>query len=59
MTIVDNTKFLIGVAFALAGVAVLVQSRNSRGFNQKRQAGAMLLIAAGLFVGIGLGLVDL
>ena len=59
MTIVDTTKFAIGIAFALAGVAVLVQSRSTRGFNQKRQAGAMLLIAAALFVGIGLGLVDL
>ena len=59
MTIVDTTKFASGIAFALAGVAVLVQSRGARGFNQKRQAGAMLLIAAALFVGIGLGLVDL
>ena len=59
MTIVDTTKFAIGCAFAVAGVFVLVQARRSRGFNQKRQAGAMLLIAACLFVGIGLGLVNL
>ena len=59
MTIIDTTKFAIGIAFALAGVAVLVQSRRARGFNQKRQAGVLLLVAAALFVGIGLGLVDL
>ena len=59
MEIVDTTKFAIGVAFALAGVAMLVLFRRERGFSQKKQAGAMLLIAAGLFVGIGLGLVNL
>ncbi len=59
MDIVDTTKFAIGIAFALAGVAVLVQSRRARGFNQRKQAGVMMLLAAGLFVGIGLGLVNL
>ena len=59
MEIVDTTKFAIGVLFALGGVVVLVQSRRSRGFGQKKQAGVMMLLAAGLFVGIGLGLVNL
>jgi hypothetical protein len=59
MTVVDTTKFAIGIAFALAGVGLLVMTRGTRGFTQKRQAGAMLLIASALFVCIGLGLVDL
>ena len=50
---------MVGDPAALAGVGLLVMTRGTRGFTQKRQAGAMLLIASGLFVGIGLGLVDL
>lgn len=59
MEIVDSTKFAIGIAFALAGVIVLVVSRGTRGFGQRRQAGAMLLVAAAVFVAIGLGHLDL
>ena len=59
MEIVDTTKFAIGIAFALGGVAMLVVFRRDRGFGQKKQAGVMMLLAAGLFIGIGLGLVNL
>lgn len=59
MTIVDNTKFLLGIVFAIIGVGVLVTSRGTRGFGQRRQAGALALAAAAVFIGIGLGLVDL
>ena len=59
MTIVDNTKFWIGVALAVSGVAVLLSSRRTRGFGQRKQAGAMMLIAAAVFVAIGLGKLDL
>ena len=59
MEIVDTVKFAIGIAFALAGVVLLVAARGTRGFGQRKQAGALLIVAAALFVAIGLGLVDL
>ncbi|MEA3029218.1 MAG: hypothetical protein QOG13_543 [Sphingomonadales bacterium] len=59
MTIVDNTKFWIGVALAVVGVLVLIASRRNRGFDQRKQAGAMMLVAAIVFVAIGLGKLDL
>ena len=55
MEIVDATKFAIGIAFALAGIAVFVVTRGSRGFDQRKQAGAMFILAAAIFVAIGLG----
>jgi hypothetical protein len=59
MTIVDQTKLLLGVAFAVIGLGVLVSARRQRGFGQRKQAGALLLVAALIFAGIGLGLIDL
>ena len=59
MEIVDQTKLLIGLVFALAGVAMLVLARGSRGFNQRKQAGALFLVAASVFVAVGLGWLDL
>jgi drug/metabolite transporter (DMT)-like permease len=59
MTIVDTTKFAIGILFALIGAAVLFASRGTRGFNQRRQAGILFLIAAVVFVAVGAGLIDL
>jgi hypothetical protein len=59
MTIVDNTKFWIGVALAVIGAAVLIASRRTRGFDQRKQAGALMLVAAIVFVAIGLGKLDL
>lgn len=59
MEIVDQTKFIIGVAFAAVGVAVLLSDRRSRGFGQRRQMGALLLVAALVFVLIGLGQLEL
>ena len=55
MHIVDQTKFLIGILFAVIGVGVLVSSRRQRGFGQRKQAGALLLVAAAIFIAIGLG----
>jgi drug/metabolite transporter (DMT)-like permease len=55
MHIVDQTKFLIGILFALVGIGVLVSTRRSRGFNQRRQAGVLLLVAAAIFLAIGCG----
>lgn len=59
MEIVDRTKLIIGVLFALVGVALLFIQRGSRGFNQQRQAGALLLVGAVVFCTIGLGYLDL
>ena len=55
MHIVDQTKFLIGILFVVIGLAVLVSTRRTRGFGQRKQAGVLLLIAAALFLAIGLG----
>ena len=59
MNIVDMTKFVIGIAFAITGIVLLVSTRGTRGFNQRRQAGALLLIGAAVFVAVGLGWLDL
>ena len=59
MTIVDMTKFVIGIVFALLGVAVLVASRSERGFGQRKQAGALFLVGAVALVAIGLGLIEI
>src|SRR5436190_1298731 len=55
MHIVDQVRFLIGLLFALIGVGVLVSTRRSRGFGQRKQAGVLLLVAAAIFIAIGLG----
>ena len=59
MTIVDSTKFIIGIVFAVIGIAVLVSARGTRGFNQRKQAGALFLIGAIVFLAVGLGWLDL
>jgi hypothetical protein len=46
-------------SFAIAGAATLVFARGSRGFNQRRQAGVLFLIAAAVFVAVGLGLIEI
>jgi hypothetical protein len=58
MEIVDTTKFAIGIVFALVGAAVLVLSRGTPGFSQRKQAGALMLVGAVVFVTVGLGLID-
>jgi drug/metabolite transporter (DMT)-like permease len=55
MHIVQQTKFLIGLLFAVVGIAVLVSSRRQRGFNQRKQAGLLLLVGAALLIAVGLG----
>ncbi len=57
MTIVDSTKFVIGIAFAVIGLAVLVSARSTHGFGQRKQAGALFLVGAVVFVAIGLGVI--
>ena len=58
MEIVDTTKFAIGLVFALVGAAVLILSRGTPGFNQRKQAGALMIVGALVFLGVGLGLID-
>ncbi|HEX8639570.1 MAG TPA: hypothetical protein VF704_00270 [Allosphingosinicella sp.] len=57
MEIVDATRFVIGIAFAVAGAGVLIVARGSRGFNQRRQAGVLFLVGSVVFVAVGLGLI--
>ncbi len=59
MEIVDSVKFGIGIVFALVGAAVLFTSRGTRGFTQRKQAGALLMVGAIVFVAVGLGYLDL
>lgn len=59
MHIVDNTKFIIGIVFVIVGIGVLIQSRSTRGFGQRKQAGVLMLIAGAVFLAIGLGQLDL
>ena len=58
MEVVSAPKLVIGVLFALVGILVLVASRGSRGFDQRRQAGVLLLIGSAVFVARGLGRAD-
>ena len=59
MEIVDVTKFAIGIAFAVIGAGVLYFARGERGFGQRKQAGALLLVGSVVFVGVGVGLIDI
>jgi drug/metabolite transporter (DMT)-like permease len=59
MEIVNPTKFAIAILFLVVGVAILWLSRGGRGFNQRKQAGALFLVGAAVFLSVGLGLVDL
>jgi hypothetical protein len=55
MHIVDNIKFIIGIVFLIVGLGVLIQARGIRGFGQRKQAGALLIVVAAIFVALGLG----
>ena len=55
MDIVDTTKFVIGIVLAIVGIVVLIQSRGTRGFGQRKQAGVLLIVVAAVFVALGLG----
>ena len=55
MHIVEQTKFLVGVLLAVIGIGILISSRGTRGFGQRKQAGVLLLVAAAVFIAIGLG----
>lgn len=58
MHIVSMTKFVVGLAFLGVALIVLVPAIRERGFGKYRQLTALGLIAAGIFIARGLGLVD-
>jgi len=55
MQIVNTLKFAAGIVALVICIVVLVRSRGTRGFNQTRQVGAILLVAGVIFVAIGFG----
>ena len=59
MDIVNMLKFGIGIVLLLLGVIVLWRARGGRGFNQMKQAGALMVAAGLIFLAIGLGYLDL
>jgi hypothetical protein len=59
MAIVDGTKFGIGILFLVVGLGILVLSRGTRGFDQRKQAGALFLVGAAVFISVGLGWLEL
>jgi hypothetical protein len=58
MQIVSMTRFVIGIIFLILAAALLVRARGQRGFSPPRQAAALSLVAAGIFLAVGLGLVN-
>lgn len=57
MTLVDPLKFGLGIAMLLAGLVALWLGRGERGLGQKRQIGGLLIVGAGVFMAVGLGLI--
>ena len=55
MQIVHMTKFVIGIAFVLLAVGLFVWTRRERGVGPQRQAAILSLVAAAIFVAMGLG----
>lgn len=59
MTVADPLRLAIGALFVLLGIGMLVVSRGTTGFNQRRQAATLALLGGGFFLATGLGLVRL
>ena len=59
MTVADPLRFAIGILFVLLGIGMYVVSRGTKGFNQRRQAGALAVAGGGFFLATRLGLVAL
>ena len=58
MHIVNMTKFVIGLVFLALAAGLFMHARGQRGFSQQKQAAALAVAAAGIFLAIGLGLVS-
>ena len=59
MTVADPLRLAIGALFVLLGIGMLVVSRGTKGFNQRRQAGTLALLGGCFFLATGLGLVEI
>ncbi len=59
MHIVDQTKLILAVVFAIIGLGLLASARGTRGFNQRKQAGVLCVLGALLMAAIALGYLDL
>ena len=59
MHIVHMTRFVIGLVFLVLAIGLFVYTRRERGFGQLRQAALLCLVAAGVFLAIGLGWLNL
>ena len=57
MEIVDPLKMGLGAVFLIAGIVALWLGRSERGLGQKRQIGGLLVLGAGVFFAVGLGLI--
>ena len=55
MQIVNPSRFVIAIIFALLAIALFVWTRRERGFGQYRQAGLLCLVAAVIFGAMGFG----
>lgn len=58
MTVADPLRLAIGIVFVLLGIVMFVVSRGTKGFNQRRQAGALAIAGGAFFLVTGLGLVS-
>ena len=58
MEIVEPLKLFAGGVLLLVGILFLWQAQGTRGFSQKKQAGALALIGARLLAAVGLGYLD-
>jgi hypothetical protein len=58
MHIVSMVKFVIGLVFLAIALAFVPGALRERGFGKFRQLATLCLIAAGIFVARGLGLID-
>jgi hypothetical protein len=58
MHIVSMTRFVLGIVFLAVALGVSPLAWKERGFGKFRQVAALALVAGGVFVARGLGLVD-
>jgi hypothetical protein len=59
MHIANMAKFIIGIVFLIVAVGLLFYARGERGFGQMRQIAALSFVAAGLFLAVGMGWLNL
>lgn len=58
MHIVSMAKFVIGLVFLAIALGVSPLALKERGFGKMRQLVALTVVASGIFIARGLGLVD-